>query len=239
MRLTKKVAMVTGASSGIGRAIALAFLKEGAAVAAIDLADAQFEQSEMILIVKGDISDPAIRQHFLEATLTRFGKVDILVNNAGMLIKAPFLEATTEAWDAILNVNLKAPYFLAQQTAKTMTPGGRIINIASVHDERPLAGNSIYSISKAGIKMLTKALARELAERGILVNAISPGAIETGINRDVLNNQEARRAVEGRIPLGRVGCAEDIAQAAVYLASHDSEYVTGATIYVDGGLLLN
>lgn len=239
MRLAKKVAMVTGAASGIGRAIALAFLKEGAAVAAIDLTDAQYGQSENNFAQKGDISDPAVRDHFLEATLERFGTVDILVNNAGMEIKAPFLEATMEAWDSILNVNLKAPYFLAQQTAKTMMPGGRIINIASVHDERPHVGNSIYSISKAGMKMLTKALARELAGRGILVNAISPGAIETGINRDVLGNQEARRAVESRIPLGRVGCAEDIANAAVYLASRDSEYVTGATIYVDGGLLLN
>jgi glucose 1-dehydrogenase len=239
MRLDKKVAMVTGAASGIGRAIALAFLKEGAAVAAIDLTDTQSEQSEKVLTAKGDISDPAIQRRLLEATLTRFGRVDILVNNAGMRIKAPFLEATSEAWDSILDVNLKAPYFLAQQTAKTMMPGGRIINIASVHDERPHAGNSIYSISKAGIKMLTKALARELAERGILVNAISPGAIETGMNRDVLGNQEARRAVESRIPLGRVGCTEDIAKAAIYLASRDSEYVTGATIYVDGGLLLN
>jgi glucose 1-dehydrogenase len=247
MRLAGRVAIVTGGARGIGAAIVRRFLCDGAAVAAVDcsappdmdelLRNCRASRSELLWI-EADVADTDTHEQIVRRTLERFGKLRVLVNNAGIQIREPFLAARLESWDRIFGVNLKGPYFLSQRAALNMDQGGRIINIASVHDETPHRNNSIYSITKAAMKMLTKSLALELAERRINVNSISPGAIGTDINRDVLSDEKVRRQLATSIPLGRIGVPDDIVGAAVYLASPESDYVTGSTLYVDGGLLL-
>jgi glucose 1-dehydrogenase len=247
MKLEERVAIVTGGARGIGAAIARRFLREGAAVAVVDCS-APANVGQLLgdcgrcrpepLWIEADVADTDTHEQIVRRTLERFGKLHILVNNAGIQIREPFLAARLESWDRIFGVNLKGPYFLSQRAALNMDQGGRIINIASVHDETPHRNNSIYCLTKAAMKMLTKNLALELAERHINVNSISPGAIGTDINRDVLSDEEFRRQLAANIPLGRIGVPDDIAGAAVYLACPDSDYVTGSTLYVDGGLLL-
>jgi glucose 1-dehydrogenase len=245
MRLGRKVAIVTGGARGIGAAIVKRFAEEGATVVALDCAAPEnwedfkgHRHATEAIRVQADVAETEAHARVVAETLERFGRIDILVNNAGLQIREPFLQARRESWDRIFDVNLKAPYFLAQRAALHMQSGGRIINIASVHDEIPHRNNSIYCLSKAGMKMLTKSLALELAEKGIRVNAISPGAIETGINKDVLSDESFRQRLVEHIPAGRVGSPGEIAGLAVYLASDESDYVTGSTFYVDGGLLL-
>jgi glucose 1-dehydrogenase len=162
------------------------------------------------------------------------------VNNAGIEFHEPFLQASVPTWERTLGVNLRGPYFLSRVAAEVMrrSGGGKIINISSVHDVTPLRDRAIYSISKGGMAMLVKSLALELAEYNIHVNAISPGAILTDMNRESLSDPTRRARLLDQIPLGRIGRAEDIVGAAVYLASPESDYVTGSTLYVDGGLLL-
>jgi len=247
MRLEGKAAIVTGGARGIGAAITQRFAREGAAVAIVD----RSAPSDLDVLIEdcaaggrpprwieADIGDADVHGMIVRSTVERLGKLDILVNNAGMQIREPFLEACVESWDRIFGVNLKGPYFLSQRAALAMAQGGSIINIASIHDEMPHRNNSIYCLTKAAMRMLTKSLALELAERRIHVNSISPGAIATDINRDVLSDEDFRRRLAAEIPVGRIGVPEDIVGAAVYLASAESEYVTGSTIYVDGGLLL-
>jgi glucose 1-dehydrogenase len=240
VRLAGKVAIVTGGARGIGAAIVQTFAREGACVAIVDcLAPAlPNDAARLPLWIQADVADLDAHGQIVRCTLERFGRLDVLVNNAGIQIRESFLEARPESWDRIFGVNLRGPFFLAQRAALAMDDGGSIINIASIHDETPHRHNSIYCLTKAAMKMLTKSLALELAERRIRVNSISPGAIETHINRDVLTDEEFRSRLAAEIPLGRIGVPEDIAGAAVYLASADSNYVTGSTFYVDGGLLL-
>src|SRR5262249_3117717 len=170
----------------------------------------------------------------------RFGRLDILVNNAAVQVREPFLQASTDAWDVTIAVNLRGAYFLSQEAARAMARSGKgkIINISSVHDTVPLKERSAYAISKGGMLLLTKSLALELAEYKINVNAISPGAILTDMNRESLSDTEVRSRLLKTIPLNRIGGAEDLVGAAVFLASSESDYVTGTTIYVDVGLLL-
>jgi glucose 1-dehydrogenase len=247
MRLENKAAIVTGGARGIGAAIVRQFAQEGASVTIVDCSappnlDALMqncaESGRPPLWIESDIASPEVHEPIVRRTIERFGKLDILVNNAGIQIRESFLEARPETWDRIFGVNLKGSYFLAQRAALAMPHGGKIINIASVHDETPHRNNSIYCLTKAAMKMLTKSLALELSERRIHVNSISPGVIATDINRDVLADEEFRRRLAAQVPLRRIGVPEDIAGAAVYLASAESDYVTGSTLYVDGGLLL-
>jgi glucose 1-dehydrogenase len=247
MRLEGKTAIVTGGARGIGCAIVTRFACEGASVVIVDSSAPSnleelmrncAESGRPALWIEADIGNPDGHELILQRTLERYGRLDVLVNNAGVQIRESFLDAQVETWDRVLAVNLKGPYFLSQRAAFVMKPGGGIINIASIHDEAPHRGNSIYCLSKAAMKMLTKSLALELAERRIRVNSISPGAIETNINKDVLSNEEFRERLVAEIPLARIGVPEDIAGAAVFLASAESDYVTGSTLYVDGGLLL-
>lgn len=233
MRLAGRVAIVTGGARGIGAAIAAAFEREGASVLIADRLPPPCGA-----FVEADIGDLSTHQRVISVALDRFGKLDVLVNNAGIQIREPFLEARAESWDQTFAVNLKGPFFLAQQAARAMAEGGKIINIASVHDETPQSGNAVYSLTKAAMKMVTKCLAVELAPRRICVNSISPGAIATEMNRDALDQDDRRTRLAAAIPLGRIGAPEDIAGAAIYLASAESDYVTGATFYVDGGFLL-
>jgi len=248
MRLRDRVAIVTGGARGIGQAIALGFAREGAAVVVNDCrTDGQAREvvqsicssGGRAIFVQADISDLSQHERLVTTTLEEFSRLDILVNNAGVEFREPFLQAQPEGWDRTLAVNLKGAYFLSQTAARTMMrSGGRIINIASVHDTVPLRDRSMYSISKAGMAMLVKSLALELAEHQITVNAIAPGAIFTDMNRKALSDEGRRAKLLERIPLRRIGQPEDIVGAAVFLASAESDYVTGVTIHVDGGFLL-
>jgi glucose 1-dehydrogenase len=246
-RLRGRVAIVTGASRGIGRAIALGLAREGASVLVNYVTDAAAAEEVAATIgggqavtVQCDIGDISQHPVLLTAARKHFGRIDILVNNAATTHRQPFLSATTDAWDHTIGVNLKGVYFLSQAVARVMVAqrSGKIINISSVHDTRAMVGNSIYSIGKSGLAMLTKALAGELAEAGIQVNSVAPGAILTDINRERLADPAHLARVLDKIPSRRIGAPEDIVGAVTLLASSQSDYITGTTLYVDGGMLL-
>jgi NAD(P)-dependent dehydrogenase (short-subunit alcohol dehydrogenase family) len=248
VRLAGKVAIVTGAGGGIGRAIAIGYAREGAAVVVDDrlLSAAESTVSDIqatggrAVAVSVDVSNLDAHEALIAAALNEFGTLNILVNNAGVEFHEPVLEASPEIWEKTLGVNLKGAYFLSCKAAPLMARfgGGKIIHISSIHDVEPLRDRAIYSISKAGVMMLVKSLALELAEFKIHVNAISPGAILTDMNRIGLSDPLEFTKLLEQIPIKRIGEPEDIVGAAVFLASSESDYVTGTTIYVDGGLLL-
>ncbi len=243
------MAIVTGAGRGIGRAIAKAIADEGACVVANDLPAANSAESIAAEIqaaggravaCSGNVAESGCHEALVASALNKFGRLDILVNNAAIQIREPFLEANPDSWDAMLSVNLRAPFFLSQCTARQMArqKSGRILNVASIHDTVALRNSSIYAITKGGLRMLTRALALELAPHGINVNAISPGAIHTEINREALSNAEHLSRTVAKIPLGRIGNPDDIVGAAIFLVSEEARYITGSTLYVDGGILL-
>jgi len=249
MRLTGKVAIITGAGRGIGAALARACAREECAVvvnysrsaeAADEVVRSILESGGRALAVQADVADLATHSRLVDAAVETYGRLDILINNAGIEIREPFLSATPQIWDTAFGVNLKGAYFLSQKAARSMmqTGGGKILNISSVHDHSPHRNNSIYSITKGGMRMMTRCLALELAENGIQVNALAPGAILTDMNREVLAEPAFERQLAGLIPCGRIGDVNDVCGAAVYLVSAESDYVTGTTLYVDGGLLL-
>lgn len=249
MRLKERVAIVTGAGRGIGAAIAKGLAAEGAAVIvnysrSAGAADAVVREIRAsggrAAPLCADVSDLTSHGRLIAAAFDQFGRLDILVNNAGIEFREPFLEAKPENWDLTFGVNLKGAYFLSQQAAREMRRigGGKILNVSSIHDDVPIRNLSIYSITKGGMKMLTKSLAFELAEHHINVNSLSPGAILTDINREALSDEAYRARVVEKIPWRRIGDPSDVVGAAVFLCSTESDYVTGATLYVDGGILL-
>jgi len=249
MRLKDRVAIVTGAGRGIGAAVAKGLAAEGAAVV-VDEHRSEAEANGIVkeicaagglaVPIEAGVHDLSAHERLVCAALESFGRLDILINNAGVERRQPFLECTEENWDATVSVNLKGAYFLSQKAARVMAAsgGGKIVNISSIHDEVPIRNLSIYSITKGGMKMLTKSLAYELAEHRINVNSISPGAILTDMNREVLSDPSYRARVLEKIPWKRIGDVQDVVGAAVFLSSPESDYVTGATLYVDGGILL-
>jgi glucose 1-dehydrogenase len=250
MRLRDLVAIVTGGGRGIGTALARGLAREGAAVVvnysrSAEAADAVVRDivadGGKAVAVQADVSQLAQHDRLISASINHFGALDILVNNAGIEIREPFLTTTEEQFDQTLSVNLKGVYFLSKKAARAMIRagrGGRIINISSCHDTVPLALRSAYGVSKGGLAMLTKSLALELAEYKINVTAVAPGAILTDMNREGLSEPGTLANLLNTIPLNRVGNIEDCVGAVVFLASPDAGYVTGATLYVDGGLLL-
>ena len=249
MRLSGKVAVVTGSSQGIGRGIVERFAREGADVV-INYNRSPGGAQEVLagaeaagrrgLVVQADMSSTAGVRHLIDAAVDHFGELDILVNNAGVEAHAPFWEVTEADYDRVLNVNLKGVFFATQAMvnhARQNNRPARIINISSVHEELPFPNFAAYCVSKGGVKMLTRNLAVELGQFGITVNAIAPGAIETPINTKLLNDPAKLNALLAQIPLNRLGQPEDVAGVAVFLASDDAAYVTGSTYFVDGGLM--
>ncbi len=251
MRLLGKVAIVTGAGTGIGQAIAVAFAREGAAVVVDYVGEASVAEETMgkieatggkALPVAADVSRPEEVQRLMQTTLTAFGRLDILVNNAGIEKKFAFVDYPMEEWQKILAVNLTGTFLCAQVAARQMIAqggGGRIINISSIHEDLAFPLNAPYSATKGGIRMLMRTIAVELAPHQITVNNIGPGAIDTPIDKDVKSDPQLNAQILAEIPMGRWGRPEEVAQLAVYLASDDAAYVTGSTHFIDGGMLRN
>lgn len=248
LKFKDKITLITGAGQGIGKAIALAFAKEGSFVAvndidinkAIEVANEINNSSGNAISVKADVSKSNDVQNMVKEIINNFGRIDILVNNAGIQTVAPFLELTEEEWDEIFKVNLKGTFLCSQMVAKEMIKfeKGKIINISSIHYSIPRFNKAHYDASKAGIEMLTKDMALELAKYKINVNCIAPGAIATPMNEDILNSPEKLAEINTKIPWKRMGKPDDISKVATFLASDDADYITGATICIDGGLSL-
>jgi len=249
MRLKDKVAIVTGAGAGIGRAIALLFSEEGATVVVAEvLEDRGLETVSLIrekgnqaLFIKTDVRDLNDIQRAVSETAREFGRVDILVNNAGVLQYLPFVQVTEEDWDRIIDINLKGTFFFAQAAAREMIrarQGGKIINMSSIASEVAIEFQSHYMASKGGVRMLTKGMALELAPYGINVNALAPGTIETEMTRQDLEDPTIREEAIDAIPLGRIGTPLDVARAALFLATEESDYITGEMIFVEGGYVI-
>ncbi len=245
-RLEGQVALVTGGSRSIGRAIALAFARQGAAIAVnyvrrVEEAQRTVGEIEALdrraLAVRADTSQRAQVQAMVEEVWTRLGPIDILVNNAGVQKRVFFVDLDEADWDWMLGVNLKGYFLVGQAVAARMKARGRgkIINVSSEAGGFPAPRMTAYCVSKAGVTMLTKCMALELAPYGIQVNALAPGLTRTDINRKDLEDETFLKARLARIPLGRVLTPEDLAGAAVFLASTDSDMMTGRTLQVDGG----
>ncbi len=248
MRLNGKQAIVTGAGSGIGRAVALAFAREGAGVVAADVdpqraaetVQAIEDAGGQALAVTVDVSKKASVDALVQAALAQFGQIDVLFNNAGVTSRAPFLEMAEAEWDRVLGVNLKGQFLVGQAVARAMVArgaGGSIINTSSQLAEGAANPRSAhYLASKGGSRMLTRGMAVDLAPHGIRVNALAPGVTVTNLTRQRLEDDpEWRRIALERIPMGRLGEPDDQVGACVFLASDESRYMTGATLVVDGG----
>lgn len=250
MRLENKVALVTGGSRSIGRAIALGFAREGADMAIIYEKHA-VEAEEVVaeirkvgrraIAVQCDVADAAQVEAMVQQMLDAFGRVDVLMGNAGMLTRVSFLETSLGDWDRVIDVNLKGQFLVGQAVARQMVKqgGGSIIFTASVSADMAQKMLTHYQAAKAGVKMLARGMALELAEYGIRVNCIEPGLIETDLNRKRLSDPEIRQQRIDSIPVGRIGSPDDLVGAAVYLASDESRYATGSAIRVDGGQSLS
>jgi len=249
MDLSNKIAIITGGGSGIGRGIARMFASLGASVvvADVELAAAEEvvaeleEQGYPALAVEVDVQDAEQVEAMLQATLERFGGVDVLVNSAGVGTESPIIEMLEEEWDWVLGVNLKGVFLTTRAVARWWIENGRrgkIINLSSINESVPLAGETHYCASKGGVMMFTRAAALELAPYGIHVNALAPGMIETALTEEVTMIPELRAAHLKQVPFGRFGQPEDVAKAAAFLASEWSDWITGHSLAVDGGMHL-
>jgi len=249
MRLKDKVALVTGAGSGIGKAIAGRFAAEGAKVvvnyhaggkhSGTDVADAITKSGGTAVAIAAEVNERADVETMIRQTVEKFGRLDIAVSNAGIEIKRPFLEVTDEEWHKVIDVNLNGSFLVSQIAARQMVrqgQGGKLIFISSVHEDIPFAQYTAYCASKGALRMMMRNLALELAPHKINANNIAPGAIATPINQAVLQDKEALKNALEEIPWGRFGKPEEVASVAVFLASDEADYVTGSTYYIDGGL---
>jgi glucose 1-dehydrogenase len=241
--------MITGGGSGIGSGIASAYAELGAMVALCDVEyeDVQERAAEIrasggrVIAVELDVADAQAVETAVAGVTSELGYIDILVNSAGTGTIGSLLEMIEEEWDLVLDVNLKGTFLCTKAVASRMVErgtGGRIINLSSINEELPRAGETNYCASKGGVKMFTRAAALELAPYGINVNAIGPGAIDTPQMQDAMALPELRGEILRRIPFGRYGRVEDVAQVAVFLASELSAWVTGHTLFCDGGMHL-
>ena len=249
MRLQNKVAVITGASLGIGSAIALALGKEGAAVA-VDYRSHPDEAKQIVDQIEGsggratsvraDVSNPEDVKNLIQSAVDEFGRLDVMVNNAGMEEKMPFLDTPLDVWDKTIAVNLTGAWLGCQEAARQMVNqggSGRIINISSVHEDLPMPTNSPYCAAKGGLRMLMRTIAVELAPHNITVNNIAPGAVDTPMDAPLKEDANQMQELLSEIPLGRMGKPEEVAALAVYLASEEAAYVTGSTFVIDGGMM--
>jgi len=246
MKLEGRVALVTGASQGIGHACALALAREGATVAVTARNQQRLDQLAGQIAAAGgkaaafviDVADEEQVKSGIKSALAQFGKIDILVNNAGITRDQLVMRMKRADWDAVLNTNLTSAYLCIQQVIGSMLKQrwGRIINVTSVFGQMGQAGQANYAASKAGLIGLTMAMAREVASRNITCNAVAPGFIETSMTAAL--SEEFRQSAVKTIPLGRVGSPVDVAGAVCFLASDDASYITGHVLNVNGGLLM-
>ncbi len=250
MLLENKVAIVTGADSGIGRAIALELAREGARVT-INFHSNQAQANQVkqqiedgggkALVVQGDVAKITDLQKLVEQTVQTFGRLDVMVNNAGLETRTSVLDSTEKDFDLVLGVNLKGAFFGTQLAARQMIKQGdkkgRVINISSVHEDWPMPGNTPYCCAKGGMRMLTRTAGVELAPHGITVVGVGPGAVDTPINKSTLSDPEKQAALNQAIPIGRVAEPDEIAGLVAWLASDKSSYVTSTTFFIDGGLM--
>lgn len=242
MRLANKAALVTGAAGGLGSAIAKRLASEGASVLCTDLAFPRCEEVAAEILAAGgragayqaDVSDPAQCEAQVAETIRQFGAIDILVNSAGIALHRLTLDTDLEAWDRVLRINLTGSFLTAQAAARHMVGhgGGRIVQLGSISGQRGNMGGIAYGASKAAVMHMCKVLAVELSGRGVMVNAIAPGPIETGISR---HGPTRRQGYLDRIPTGTYGTVDAVADAALFLASDDCKWTTGALLNVDGG----
>jgi glucose 1-dehydrogenase len=256
-KLQGQVAIVTGASSGIGAGVAKALAEAGASVV-VNYSSSPEKAAKVLeeikaqggdgFVFKADVSKEAEVIAMFAETFKKYGTVDILVNNAGLQKDSKFHEMTVEEWDRVLDINLKGQFLCAREAIKEFLKrgvvkdrsisAGKIICMSSVHEVIPWAGHANYSASKGGVMMLMKSIAQEYAPQKIRVNSIGPGAIRTPINHAAWQTPAAYNSLLKLIPAKRIGEVEDIGRATVWLASDDSEYVNGITLFVDGGMLL-
>ena len=256
INLNKQVAIVTGSSSGIGKGIAISLAKSGAIVIvnhSSDHSKAEADETLKIitdnggegLVIQCDVSKEDQVMAMFRNTIQKYGTVDNLINNAGLQQDAPFTEMTLAQWQKVIDVNLTGQFLCAREAIKEFLKRGmtdkscalgKIINISSVHETIPWAGHANYAASKGALRMLMQTLAQEYGKDKIRVNNICPGAIQTPINKSAWDNQQSLNALMTLIPYDRIGQPEDIGNLAVFLASDYSDYITGASIYVDGGM---
>ncbi|MFH1427021.1 MAG: glucose 1-dehydrogenase [Patescibacteria group bacterium] len=245
MRLQNKIAIITGAGSGIGRGIALSFIKEGAKIIVADVSEPGGQETIKLItqkkgkayFIKTDVSLAADIENMVKACQKKFGRIDILVNNAGIVKMSPLHEMNEDDWNLVLNVNLKSVFLSSKNVIPIMLKQkkGKIINIASIAGLVGFDQTSAYCASKGGIIALTKEMAIEYASRKINVNCIAPGVIKTAMTKDMLNDPAAKKVFADSTPYPRLGEPKDIAMAAVYLASEESNFVNGEVLVVDGG----
>jgi NAD(P)-dependent dehydrogenase (short-subunit alcohol dehydrogenase family) len=244
-----KVAFVTGAGSGIGRAIARQLASDGAAVAVTDVRRDSAEETLALITDAGgqgiaidlDVRDRAAVERAVDETVAALGRIDLLVNNAGVVTMSGLDAVTDEEWDFVVDINMKGPFVVTQIASRVMNPGGAVVNLTTVEAEVVVSSSGScqvhYNASKGGVKMLTKALAVELASKGIRVNAIAPGPINTRFSGGDISGPEAMAFMSQRLLVPRVGEPTDIAQAASFLLSDAASYISGTQLAVDGGWL--
>lgn len=256
LNLSGQVAIITGSSSGIGRACAIALAREGVKVVINYHSDAEGaeavrqeinQQGGQAISVKADVSKEEDVEDLVESCLQAYGHLDIMVANAGLQADAAFTEMTLEQWNKVINVNLTGQFLCCRAAARIFRKqgvhehgraAGKIVCMSSVHDEIAWAGHVNYATAKGGVKMLMESMAQELAQDKIRVNAIAPGAIKTDINKDAWEDEESLEKLLTLIPYGRIGQGEDVAKVCAFLVSDAADYITGATLYVDGGMML-
>ncbi|MFP3356650.1 glucose 1-dehydrogenase [Planococcus sp. SIMBA_143] len=244
-RLEGKTAIVTGAGKGIGRAIALALGEAGANVLLVARTESDLEQvtgemaGDRTSYAVADVTDRGDIQKAVEAAVERFGKVDILVNNAGINIRSKLDDATDSEWHKIMDTNAQSVFMFSQEAAKHMSKGASIINVSSVGGDRALKTGIVYAASKAAIIQMTKVMAMEWGERGIRVNAIGPWYFRTPLTENLLSDQEYLDSIVAVTPLKRVGELPEVASPVVFLASDAAGYITGQTLFIDGGMSIH
>ena len=249
MSLEGKVAIVTGGNSGIGKAIALALAEQGASIAIDYVADPAATEDlerriaalgDRVIGIEADVSNVADIQRLVDTTVAQLGRVDIIVNNAGVETRTSVLETTEAQYERVLAINLKSAFFGTQIAARQMIAqgdGGRIINITSVHEDWPMPNNTAYCLSKGGMRMLTRTAGVELAQHGILVVGIGPGAVATPINKETMADPQKMKTLDAAIPIGRMAEPHEIASVAVFVAGDGASYLAATTIFADGGIM--